>query len=49
MNGWTKKSTNERDKRYNNKVGEKKWVDVVDMAHQVFCKIYYKASIIKYI
>ena len=24
MNGWTKKSTNERDKRYDNKVGKKK-------------------------
>lgn len=28
---------------------KKKWVDAVDVAHQVFCKIYYKASIIRYI
>ena len=27
MNGWTKKSTNERDKRYDNKVGKKKKKD----------------------
>ena len=53
MNGWTKKSTNERDKRYDNKVEKKKkkktGVDVVDVGHQVFCKIYYKTSITRYI
>ena len=28
---------------------KKTGVDVIDVAHQVFCKIYYKTSIIRYI